>query len=58
MKFSRRTAQIGLILTIAILVLGMTVVFVGSTQGRAQPSPQPDGLSLAAIPHAAVSAQH
>jgi hypothetical protein len=48
MKLSRRTAQMGLIATIAILVLGMTVVFVGSTEGRTQPTPQSDSAHISA----------
>jgi hypothetical protein len=56
MKFSRRTAQLGLIATITILVLGMTVVFVGSTEGRPQPAQQNDGAT--AVAHVLSSAQH
>jgi hypothetical protein len=53
MKLSPRIAQFGLIATIAILILGMTVVFVGSTEGRPQPTPQNDGV--ASVSH---NAQH
>jgi hypothetical protein len=56
MKFSRRTAQLGLIATITILVLGMTVVFVGSTEGRPQPTPQNDGVT--SVSHMTDTAQH
>ena len=56
MKLSPRTAHLGLIATIAILILGMTVVFVGSTQGRTQPTPQNDGI--ASVTHSAASVQH